>query len=137
MLGDTYAWPPFLRGADRPRDKSAAAVRAHIIELFDRAVRTERAFVAADASIRRMRRQILVAIFAVRPELQRHGRRAPKSWHIVSNREENLNDEIPSFPDVRYLRHARIRFAISAVSESRIADGVREKRGAGAGWMAP
>ena len=79
MLGDTYAWPPFLRGADRPRDKSAAAVRAHIIELFDRAVRTERAFVAADASIRRMRRQILVAIFAVRPELQRHGRRALKT----------------------------------------------------------
>src|SRR5450759_2234503 len=37
------------------------------------AVRTEGAFEGTDARFRRMRRKILVAIFAVRPELQRHG----------------------------------------------------------------
>jgi hypothetical protein len=84
-----------------------------------------------------MRRQVLVAIFAVRPELQCHGRHVPKRRGIVSNREEDLNDEFPSFQDARYLRHERMRFAISAVSDSRIAEGVRENRGAGAGWIAP
>ena len=44
-----------------------------------------------------------------------------------------MNDEFPSFPDARYLRHAEMRVAISAGSDSRIAEGVREKRGAGAG----
>ena len=52
MLGNTYACPPFLRGADRPRDKSAAAVRAHIIEFFDRAGCAESTFVAANARFR-------------------------------------------------------------------------------------
>ena len=33
----------------------------------------EGAFIAADARFRRIRRQVLVAIFAVRPKLQRHG----------------------------------------------------------------
>src|SRR6267143_78699 len=33
--------------------------------------------------------------------------------------------------------HSLVRPAISAVSGSRIADGVREKRGAGAGWVTP
>src|SRR5437763_10730030 len=33
--------------------------------------------------------------------------------------------------------HSLVRLAISAVTASRIADGVREKRGAGAGWVTP
>src|SRR5450759_3683690 len=37
------------------------------------AVRTEGAFEGTDARFRRMRRKILVAIFAVRSKLQRHG----------------------------------------------------------------
>src|SRR5712664_2132375 len=64
---------PFLGRPDRPRDKTAAAVRAYIAQLVLDAVRTERAFVRADARFHSMRRKILVAIFAVWPELQRHG----------------------------------------------------------------
>ncbi len=74
MFFDRHAGPPFGRRPDRPGDKTAAAVRAHIVELVLDAVRAERALVAADARFRRMRRKVLVAIFAVRPELQRHGR---------------------------------------------------------------
>ena len=33
--------------------------------------------------------------------------------------------------------HSLIRLEISAVTGSRIAEGVREKRGAGAGWVTP
>src|ERR1700738_3901002 len=33
--------------------------------------------------------------------------------------------------------HSRVILAMSAVAVSRIADGVREKRGAGAGWVTP
>src|ERR1700730_14722235 len=69
-----HSRPPFLRRPDRPRDKTAAAVRAHIVQLVLDAVRTERAFVTADARFHRSWRKILVAILAVRPELQRHGR---------------------------------------------------------------
>ena len=72
-LIDPQSRPPFLRGPDRPRHKTAAAVRAHIVQFVLDAVRAERALIAADARFRRMRRKILVAVFAVRPELQRHG----------------------------------------------------------------
>src|ERR1700738_353017 len=71
---DRHAGPPLRRRPDRPRHETAAAIRAHIVELVLDAVRAERALVAADARFRRMRRKVLVAIFAVRPELQRHGR---------------------------------------------------------------
>src|SRR5260370_31950452 len=73
-LLDRQSRPPFLRRTDRRRDKTAAAVRAHIVQPVLDAVRTERAFVTADARIHRSRRKILVAILAVRSELQRHGR---------------------------------------------------------------
>src|SRR6266849_6150770 len=72
-LLDRQSRPPFLRRADRPRDKTTAAVRAHIVQLVLDAVRAERAFVRADARFHRSWRKILVAILAVRPELQRHG----------------------------------------------------------------
>ena len=39
--------------------------------------------------------------------------------------------------DSGYLFHAPTSWPISAFSGSRIADGVREKRGAGAGWVTP
>src|ERR1700736_6666672 len=74
LLFDRHAGPPFLCRPDRPGDKTAAAVRAHIVELVLDAVRTEGALVTADARFQRMRRKVLVAIFAVRPKLQRHGR---------------------------------------------------------------
>ena len=62
-------------GCGRPdgaRSETAAAVRADIVELVLHAIRTERALIAADARFRRRGREILVAIFAVRPKLQRH-----------------------------------------------------------------
>ena len=71
---DAHARPPLVRGPDRPRHKAAAAVRADIVQLVLDAIRAERAFIGADPRVHRIRRQVLVAIFAVRPELQRHGR---------------------------------------------------------------
>ena len=44
-----------------------------LLQLGLDAVRAERALIAADPRFRRVRRQVLVAIFAVRPKLQRHG----------------------------------------------------------------
>ena len=66
--------PPLGGGPDRPRHKAAAAVRADIVQLVVGAIRAERAFVGADPRFRCIRRQVLVAIFAVRPKLQRHDR---------------------------------------------------------------
>ena len=74
LLDDAYAGPPLGRGPDRPRHEATAAVRADIVQLGVDAIRAERAFVGANPRLRRVRRQILVAIFAVRPKLQRHGR---------------------------------------------------------------
>ena len=89
--------PPFGRGPDRPRRKTAAAVRADIVQLVLDAIRAERAFIGTDPRVRRVRRQVLVAIFAVRPELQRHGRLSMLiqggSSQIASR---NANDEFPS-----------------------------------------
>ena len=69
-------------GCGRPngaRSETAAAVRADIMKLGLDAIRTERALVGTDPRFRRVRRQILVAIFAVRSKLQRHGRLIPLS----------------------------------------------------------
>src|ERR1700692_3046332 len=73
VFSDRHAGTPLLRGPERPWGKTAAAVRADIVQPGLDAVRAERAFVRTDARFRRVRRQVLVAIFAVRPELQRHG----------------------------------------------------------------
>ena len=57
---------------DRPRHEAAAAVRADIVQLGLDAIGAEGALVAADARLGRCRRQVLVAIFAVGPKLERH-----------------------------------------------------------------
>src|SRR5713226_8171523 len=72
LLGDADPSPPLGRGPDRPRHKTAAAVRAYIVKFGLNAVRAERAFITAYPSLRRIRRQVLVAIFAVWLKLQRH-----------------------------------------------------------------
>ena len=72
-LGQRQSRPPLLRWSNRPRRKAAAAVRADIVQFRLDAIRAERAFVRADAGFRRIRRQVFVAIFAIRPKLQRHG----------------------------------------------------------------
>ena len=74
MFSHRHSGTPFLRRADRPGGKTATAVRADIVQLALDAVHAERAFERTDARFRRVRRQVLVAIFAVRPELQRHAR---------------------------------------------------------------
>src|SRR5919108_4360872 len=73
MLHYAHARPSFDRGPDRPPLKAAAAVRADVVQLGLDAIRAERAFVGTDPRVRRIRRQVLVAIFAVRSELQCHG----------------------------------------------------------------
>src|SRR5260370_6629148 len=60
MFADRYARPPFPRRPDRSDDKTAAAVRADILKLVLDAVRTERAFIAADACFHGVMRAIFV-----------------------------------------------------------------------------
>src|ERR1700722_4594472 len=72
LLSRRYARPPFGRGPDRPRRKTAAAVRADIVQPVLDAIGAEGALIAADPRFRRGWRKVLVAIFAVRSKLQRH-----------------------------------------------------------------
>src|SRR6516165_7613313 len=72
VLFQRYARPPFLRGPDRPRHKSATAIRAYIAEFGLDAIGTKGALIAADPRLHGIRQKILVAIFAVRSKLQRH-----------------------------------------------------------------
>ena len=64
----------------------------------------------------------------------------------MANQTRDTNDEYPSISDesgpdenISYFPACQslTRLAMSAVTVSRIADGVREKRGAGAGWVTP
>src|SRR5260370_35379722 len=71
---DRHAGPPFPCRPDRPRDKTAAAVRADIAEFALDAIRAERALVGAHARFHGGRWHILVPLFAVQPKWQRHGR---------------------------------------------------------------
>lgn len=64
-LGQREPWPPFVCGPDRPFLEPTAAVRADIVEVVGDAVRTEGAFVRADARVRRGRWKVAVAEFAV------------------------------------------------------------------------
>jgi len=72
MLCDRDARPPFSFGTNRPWRKSAPAIRTYVRKLGLGTVHAEGALIAANARLRRMRRQILIAILAVRPKLQRH-----------------------------------------------------------------
>ena len=70
MAGEAYPRPPLIDGANRPRHKPAAAIRADIVQhLFD-TLGAERALVSTDAGIRRAGRQVLIAAFAVGPQFQ-------------------------------------------------------------------
>ena len=72
VLAHAYAGAALDRRADRPRREAAAAVRADVVQHRLDAMGAEGAFVAADAGLRRVRRQVLVAALAVGAELQ-HG----------------------------------------------------------------
>jgi len=96
LLCGTNARPPFIRRPDRPRRKAAAAVRADIVQLVLGAVGAEGALIAADARLRRRWRKVLVAIFAVRSQLQRHGGLDAGARPIIANRVLDSNGEYPS-----------------------------------------
>src|SRR5215475_6890830 len=96
MLGDAYASPPFARRADRARYEAAAAVRADIGKLGLDAIGAEGAFVGADPRVKRVRRQVLVAIFAVRAELQRHADLIGGGETIIANRSCDSKGQFPS-----------------------------------------
>src|SRR5258707_1039384 len=89
------ARPPLSGGPDRPRHETAAAVRADIIKPGLDAIRAEGAFVGADPRFQRVRRKVLVAIFAVRPKLQRHGS-YPVATPIIANRAHDSKGKFPS-----------------------------------------
>lgn len=63
---------PAVRRPNRPWRKAACAVRAHVVQNMFGAMRTKRAFVAADARVECVRRQRLVAMFACGSKLE-HG----------------------------------------------------------------
>jgi hypothetical protein len=96
LRGNANARPPLLCGADWPRRKAAAAVRADIVDLARNAIGAEGAFVRADACLRRIRRKVPVAIFAVRPKLQRHGHLSVCGKTIVANPSCDSKGEYPS-----------------------------------------
>src|ERR1700735_2640163 len=102
-----YAGAPGCSRPDRPRRDTAAAVRANIKKLVVDTVRAERALIAADARFRRARWEIPVAIFAVRPKLQRHGRLSCQARRIMANQTPDAKDESPSISDMTFGDHAR------------------------------
>jgi hypothetical protein len=96
LLRHAHPRPPLGRWPDRPRRKAATAVRADVMQLVVHAIRAERAFVGTDPRVGCVRRQILVAIFAVRPKLQRHGDLFALIQTIIANPLPKDNGEYPS-----------------------------------------
>ena len=72
LLDDADPGPPLGCGPDRSRCEAASAVRAYIVQFVVGTISAERAFVGAYPRFHCVRRQVLVAIFAVRAELQSH-----------------------------------------------------------------
>tara|TARA_Y100000052_G_scaffold27590_2_gene37015 strand:- start:4497 stop:4757 length:261 start_codon:yes stop_codon:yes gene_type:complete len=61
-----------LRGADRARDKTTAAIGADILQPGLNAVGAEGAFIAANTGVGGVGRKICIAEFAIRSEVQGH-----------------------------------------------------------------
>jgi hypothetical protein len=68
---------PLATRAYRPRLESTTAVRAHVMQPLLGAVGAESALVRADASLRRVRWQISIAVFTVGAQLQSHRGQLP------------------------------------------------------------
>ena len=73
LMPKRHARPPLGFRADRPSGKPAAAVGADVPQFGVHAFGAEGALVGADARDRGVRRQIPVAPFAIRSDLQGHG----------------------------------------------------------------
>src|SRR5580704_3471707 len=70
LLFAADARTPFGEGSDRPRRKPAAAIGTDVEQDLVDAIGAEGALIGTDPRIARLWRQILVAPFAIRPELQ-------------------------------------------------------------------
>ena len=70
LMRDTDARPAIHSWADRSRLKTAATVRADVMQNRFDTGRAECAFVGAYSRFGRINRQVLIAIFTVRPEFQ-------------------------------------------------------------------
>src|SRR5438552_2355 len=70
MLAEADPGAPLGLRADRARHKAAAAIRADVEQRMLDAIGAERALITADPRIGRVGRQILVAVFAIRPEFE-------------------------------------------------------------------
>src|SRR5207245_2197808 len=79
ILSQVIAVLAVLHRPHRARHEAAAAVRAHVRQPLD-ARRAEGALEAADPGVERVRRQVLVAMLAVRPQLERHQSAFTKSY---------------------------------------------------------
>jgi len=64
---------PLGRWPHRTEDKSAAAVRADVEQHRIDAIGAEGTFIAADPRLQCLRGKVLVAIFAIQPELEHYG----------------------------------------------------------------
>lgn len=67
------------RGPDRAGRETTAAIRADIFQMCFNAVRAESALIRADTGVRRVRRQVAIAIFTVRTKFERHGTISPQN----------------------------------------------------------
>jgi hypothetical protein len=126
LLYGRYAGPPFGRRPDRPLHKTAAAVRAYIVELVLGAVRTEGALEAADSRFRCARRKVLVAVFAVRSQLQCHDRLV-SLWRGGSS-QIRCSIRMPNNPRFRtcHSRHSGMRLR-SAIADLRRRPGIHNR----------
>jgi hypothetical protein len=70
LFNKAHIRPPFGNGANRPSDETAAAIRTYVEQHAFNAMRAERTFVCANERIGRLRRKILVAVFAIWSELK-------------------------------------------------------------------
>ena len=73
ILAEIVVTLPVLTGPDRTWDKPAAAIWADVAQKTVDAIGTESAFIAADASLQRIRRQRFVAMFASGTKLEHAG----------------------------------------------------------------
>src|SRR5882757_11410637 len=85
LFSQADAGAPLGGGPDRPRHEPTAAIGADIEQHILDARRAERAFIAADAGVGCVGRQILLAAFAVGPELQ-HGFAPRLTWREPGRR---------------------------------------------------
>ena len=100
VLTKVVAAFPVPRRPDWSRNKSAAAVRAHVVQDVVNARGAERTFISADARFKRVRRQSFVAVFTGRAQFE-HRVLSRRLTPCRSDHEEHGEEE------ERHTRHIR------------------------------